>query len=163
MTSLVQGLLIALASVPLMVAFAAIVIMGVVPADLQTLPDLQAALRALPTSTQVGLLSGLLLGLIPPLVVAARLSLVPYIVIDEREGPLAAAAESWARTRGVAGTIIGVMISGVVLSILGVFAFVVGAGVGLMVYSLAHAAVFETVTARMARNRIAQRTVDAYG
>lgn len=163
MASLVQGLLVALASVPLMVAFAAVVIMGVVPANVQSLPDLETAILTLPTTVQLGLIAGLLAGVVPPLVVAARLSLVPYLVIDEREGPLVAAAESWSRTRGSAGTIIGVMVSGIVLSVLGVFAFVVGAGVGLMVYSLAHAAVFETVTTRAARARIAQRTVDVYG
>jgi hypothetical protein len=163
MASLVQGLLIALASVPLMVAFAAVVLLGVVPATVQTLPEFEGAIMALPTGVQLGLIAGMLAGLLPPLVVAARLSLVPYLVIDEREGPLVAAAESWTRTRGAARMIIGVMLSGVLLSILGVFAFVVGAGVGLMIYSLAHAAVFETVTTRAARARIAQRTVDVYG
>lgn len=163
MASFVQGLLVALATVPLMIAFGAVVIVGVIPANVQTLPEIRSALVSLPIGVQLGLAAGLLAGIVPPLMVAARLSLVPYLVIDEREGPLAAAAESWARTRGMSGTIIGVMISGIVLSILGVFAFVVGAGIGLMVYSLAHAAVFETVTARAARARIAQRTVDVYG
>ena len=163
MASFVQGLLVALASVPLMIAFAAVVIVGVIPANVQTLLEIEGALLALPTGVQFGLVAGALAGLVPPLVVAARLSLVPYLVIDEREGPLVAASESWARTRGASGTIIGVMLTGIVLSILGVFAFVVGAGVGLMVYSLAHAAIFESVTMRAARARIAQRTVDVYG
>jgi hypothetical protein len=163
MASLVQGILVALASVPLMIAFAAIVIVGVVPANVQTLPEIEAAVLALPIGVKIGLAAGLIVGIVPPLIVAARTSLVPYLVIDEHVGPLAAAAESWTRTRGAAGTIIGVMMSGIVLSVLGVFAFVIGAGVGLMMYSLAHAAVFETVTTRMARARIARRNVDIYG
>ena len=163
MASLVQGILVALASVPLMVAFAAIVILGVIPANAHTMPEIEAAVLALPVGVQIGLAAAFIAGVVPPLIVAARTSLVPYLVIDEREGPLVAASESWTRTHGAAGTIIGVMLSGIILSILGIFAFVVGAGIGLMVYSLAHAAVFETVTTRAARARIAARGVDYYG
>lgn len=163
MASVVQGILVALAAVPLFVGFAAVVLLGVIPASAQTIPDVEAAVVALPVGTQLGLAVGTLVALIPPLVVAARLSFMPYVVIDERQGPLVAASESWSRTRGVSRTVIGVVLSGAMLALVGILAFVVGALVGMLLFSLAHAATFETVTTRAARNRIARRSIDVYG
>lgn len=162
MASLVQMVLIVLSAVPLMIGFAAVVISGIVPPSVQHVQEFEAAFAALPAATKAALGIGAILGLMPPLVVGARLSLMPYLILDEGQGPLVAAAESWARSRGVAVTIIGVIASGAILMAVGLFAFIVGAVVGMLFCSLAHAAVFEVVTTRSAQARIAGRRVDAY-
>lgn len=118
---------------------------------------------------------GLLLFIVPGIIIAVRLSFVPFLVVGEQLGPIAAINESWRRTRGYFWTILGlslvaipILLVGVVLSIMGVglstiwfglsnanpilLAFLVLPAVGeipaMMWFGLSNATLFAAITAR---------------
>ncbi|HEV7213761.1 MAG TPA: hypothetical protein VGP33_01455 [Chloroflexota bacterium] len=89
-----------------------------------------------------------ILFVIPGIIVGIRLSFVPFLVVDEGYGPVAALRESWQRTRGFSWTIFGMELLGVVISAVGVILLVIGVIPAAMWVYLSFAALFVAVTAQ---------------
>ena len=113
--------------------------------------------RAYVSSVIAGVLAGVLLIIgfalliVPGVIAAVRLSFVPFLVVDERLGPVAALRESWRRTAGYGWTILGAGLLAIPIVLLGVLLLVVGAIPAGMWAWLAYASLFAAVTARSRR------------
>jgi uncharacterized membrane protein len=94
---------------------------------------------------------GFVLLVVPGIIVATRLSFVPFLVVDEHLDAVSAVEESWRRTRGHAGTIFLVWLLGIPVAVGGLALLGVGIVPAMMWIHLAFATLFAAVTASEAR------------
>ncbi len=80
-----------------------------------------------------------------PIFAAVRLSFVPYLLIDEGMGPIEVLGESWARTKPVQLTILGVEALSAPLLLLGLLLLIVGVVPAMILAGLALATVYDDV------------------
>jgi hypothetical protein len=85
---------------------------------------------------------------VPGIILAVRLSFMPFLVIDERRGPVDALFVSWKRTSGYGWTILWTVAAGVVIMYVGLFIFIVGAIPAAMLFYLAFASLYEAISSR---------------
>jgi hypothetical protein len=90
--------------------------------------------------------AGLIALVVPGIVMAARLSFVGFLVVDEGLGPLAAIRESWRRTHGFTGRILLLWLLGIPITLAGLALFGVGVVPAIMWIHLAFATLFVGVT-----------------
>ncbi|MBI2911879.1 MAG: hypothetical protein HYY05_07030, partial [Chloroflexi bacterium] len=76
-----------------------------------------------------------------------RVSLTPYLVIDEALGPIAAISESWNRTKGYFWRLLAASLLGSLVAFAGLFVFLVGVIPALMWAAVAYASLFAAITA----------------
>jgi len=69
---------------------------------------------------------GLIFFIIPGIIILCRLAFVPYIVMDQDLGPVAAVEKSWQMTRGHGWTIFGMGLLMIPIIIIGVLLLLVG-------------------------------------
>jgi uncharacterized membrane protein len=96
----------------------------------------------------VAVVIGFILLIIPGIFVAVKLSLVPFIVIDEGLGPFQAIEASWKRTSGHWWTLFLSGLLGVIVIIVGFILLIVGSIPATMLVYLAFAALFDAISAR---------------
>ena len=85
---------------------------------------------------------------VPGIVLACRLAFVPYLVVDRRLEAMAAIKESWRLTRGHGITIFAMGLLAAVVSIAGLFVFVVGVLAAWIWIWLSFASLFIAVAGR---------------
>jgi uncharacterized membrane protein len=85
--------------------------------------------------------------LLLPLYAAVRLTFVPYLLIEERLGPIEALGESWERTGPVQLQIAGIELLAIPLLICGFLLFVVGIVPAMILVALALATIYDDVSA----------------
>lgn len=83
-----------------------------------------AVVAALVYQLAVGL--GCLLCIVPGVVLLCRLAFFPYLVLEEERWAFGALSESWARTSGIALSVLGVQLLAIVLAFLGALCCIVG-------------------------------------
>ncbi|HEX8968287.1 MAG TPA: hypothetical protein VF937_10420 [Chloroflexota bacterium] len=98
--------------------------------------------------TEVIVVVGFILLIVPGIYLAVRLSFVPFIVVDEGRGPVEALTESWRRTEGFFWTIFGSGLLGIVVVIVGFVLLIVGSIPAFMLVYLAFASLYAAITAR---------------
>ena len=91
---------------------------------------------------------GLILLVIPGIFLGVRLSLVPFIVVDEQLGPFQAIEASWKRTSGHCWSLLGCGVLGVLIIIVGLILLIVGSIPASMLVYLAFAAMYQALTER---------------
>lgn len=89
---------------------------------------------------------GLLLFIIPGIIVLCRLAFVPYIVMDQGLGPIAAVEKSWQTTKGHGWTIFGMGLLAFPVIIAGLLLLVIGVIFAAMWIFSAFAAMYYAVT-----------------
>ena len=82
---------------------------------------------------------------------AVRFAFVPYLVVDEGLGPIAALQESWRRTGRHFWTLLGAGLLSIPIVLGGFMLFLVGIIPALMWLGLTHATLFASITAEEAR------------
>jgi hypothetical protein len=97
---------------------------------------------------EIVLLVGFLLLIVPGIILAVRLSFVPFLVVDERRGPVEALTESWRRTAGYSWTILGAALLAIVVVLVGLILLIVGSIPATMLVYLAFASLYAGITAR---------------
>jgi len=90
--------------------------------------------------------AGLILLVVPGVIVAARLSFVAFLVVDERLDAVEAVRESWRRTEGFAGRILLLWLLGIPITLGGLLLLGVGVVPAVMWIHLAFATLFVGVT-----------------
>lgn len=90
--------------------------------------------------------AGLIAFVVPGFIIAARLSFVGFLVMDEGLDPAGAIRESWRRTEGFAGRILLLWLLGIPIGLAGLLFFGVGVVPAVMWIHLAFAALFVGVT-----------------
>jgi uncharacterized membrane protein len=103
----------------------------------------------------VAVIIGFILLIIPGIFLAVRLSLVPYIVVDEGLGPFQAIEASWNRTRGNFWMLFLAGLLGIVCIIIGLILLIVGSIPATMLVYLAFASLFDAITARSRSTNVA--------
>ncbi len=93
------------------------------------------------------LVVGFILLIVPGIILAVRLSFVPFLVIDEGRGPVEALIESWSRTSGYSWTILGAALQAVIIVIVGFIILIVGSIPATMLVYLAFASLYAAITA----------------
>ena len=96
------------------------------------------------------LIVGFILLVVPGIILAVRLSFVPFLVVDEGLGPTEALFESWRRTSGYGWTIFGAGLLAILIVIVGFILFIVGSIPATMLAYLALASLYAAITARKA-------------
>jgi hypothetical protein len=91
---------------------------------------------------------GFILLIVPGIILAVRLSFVPFLVVDEGRGPVEALFESWRRTAGYGWTIFGAFLVGVLLVLVGLIILIIGSIPATMLVYLAFASLYAAITAR---------------
>jgi hypothetical protein len=91
---------------------------------------------------------GFILLIIPGIFLAVRLSLVPFLVVDEGRGPVDALTESFNRTAGYGWTILGAAGLAILVVIVGFILLIVGSIPATMLVYLAFASLYSAITAR---------------
>jgi hypothetical protein len=91
---------------------------------------------------------GFILLIVPGIILAVRLSFVPFLVVDERRGPVESLFESWKRTSGYSWTILGAVLLAIVIVLVGFLIFIVGSIPATLLCYLAFASLYAAVTAR---------------
>lgn len=91
---------------------------------------------------------GFCLLIVPGVILAVRLSFVPFLVVDEGLDALAALRESWERTRAHGWTIFGIGLLGIPIVVAGLILLVVGVIPAAMWVHLAIAVFYAAIAAR---------------
>jgi hypothetical protein len=99
---------------------------------------------------EIVLIVGFVLLVVPGIILAVRLSFVPFLVVDEGLGPTEALFESWRRTGGHSWTIFGTGLLAILIVIVGFILLIVGSIPATMLAYLALASLYAAVTARKA-------------
>jgi uncharacterized membrane protein len=89
---------------------------------------------------------GFIMLIIPGIVFAIRLSLVPYLVMDKNLDAIAAVKESWRLTQGHGWTIFGMALLAVPIFFGGLLLFIVGAIVAVIWVQCAFASLYFALT-----------------
>lgn len=89
---------------------------------------------------------GLLLLIIPGIIVICRLAFVPYIVMDQGLGPIAAVEKSWKMTKGHGWTIFGMGLLAIPIIVVGLLLLVVGVIFAAMLVFCSFAGLYYAVT-----------------
>jgi hypothetical protein len=100
--------------------------------------------------TEIVVVVGFILLVVPGIILAVRLSFVAFLVVDEGRGPTEALFESWRRTSGYSWTILGAALLAIVVVIVGLILLIVGSIPATMLVYLAFASLYAAVTARKA-------------
>lgn len=90
----------------------------------------------------VAIAMGMVLLIVPGIIMMLRLSLVPYVLVDERTGPIEAIQRSWDITRGHTMSLLALFITLIGLNILGLCCLLVGYFVTMPISGLAVANVY---------------------
>jgi hypothetical protein len=90
---------------------------------------------------------GFLLFIVPGIVMAVRLSFVPFLVVDEGRGPVDALIASWNRTASYGFTIFSTALLGAFIVLVGLVLLVVGSIPATMLVYLAFASLYAAITA----------------
>ena len=88
---------------------------------------------------------GFVLLIVPGIILAIRLSFVPYLVMDKRLEPVAAVEKSWSMTRGRAMEILLFWLLALALFIVGLLALLIGAFFAHLWIKTAYAAFYHAV------------------
>lgn len=104
----------------------------------------QAVLANLLMSALIAI--GMVLLIVPGVIVAIRLSWVPYLVVEEKRDALAAVRGSWELTRGHALTIFGIWMLAIPIALAGLLLLIVGVIPALMWAQLASTSYYVAVT-----------------
>jgi hypothetical protein len=99
---------------------------------------------------EIVLIVGFILLVVPGIILAVRLSFVPFLVVDEGLGPTEALFESWRRTAGYSWTIFGAGLLAILIIIVGFILLVVGSIPATMLAYLALASLYAAISARRA-------------
>jgi hypothetical protein len=91
---------------------------------------------------------GFVLLVVPGIILAVRLSFVPFLIVDEGRGPVDALLESWNRTAGYGLTIFYTALLGIVIVLVGLVLLIVGSIAASMLVYLAFASFYAAITAR---------------
>jgi hypothetical protein len=94
------------------------------------------------------LVIGFILLIVPGIILAVRLSFVPFLVVDEGRGPVEAIMESWKRTAGYGLTIFFTGLLGIVIVLVGLVLLIVGSIPATILVYLAYASLYAAITAR---------------
>lgn len=89
--------------------------------------------------------AGLALLIVPGLLVAVRLFMVPYLILDEQMGPRDALRTSWSTTRGHTWTLLGLAGLSVLITLAGLLALIVGVVVAAAWVAAAQAAMYRAL------------------
>jgi uncharacterized membrane protein len=89
---------------------------------------------------------GLVLLIIPGIIVICRIAFVPYIVMDQGLGPVAAVEKSWKMTKGHGWTIFGMGLLAIPIIIVGLLLLLVGAIFAAMLVFCSFAGLYYAVT-----------------
>jgi len=108
-----------------------------------------SALAALLTTVLTVL--GFLLLIIPGMILSVRLSFVPFLVVDERLGPVEAVRESWRRSAGYGWTIFGFWLLAIPILLVGFLLLIVGFIPALMWVWLAFSSLYAAITVEKVR------------
>ncbi|MBN1927669.1 MAG: hypothetical protein JW798_17685 [Prolixibacteraceae bacterium] len=83
--------------------------------------------------------------IIPGIVLACRLSFVPYLVMDKELDPIQAVEESWRMTRGFGWTIFGLAILSFFIAIVGLLCLFVGIFPAIIVIRASFASLYQAI------------------
>jgi len=103
----------------------------------------------------VALLIGFMLLFVPGVIVAARLSLYPFLIVERDSGPIAALEESWELTAGATLRLILLQLALLLIVLAGALFFLVGLLISIPLAFLAQAFVYRTLLARAQRGHVA--------
>lgn len=93
---------------------------------------------------------GLILLIVPGIIFALKLVLVPYLVVVERKGPTDAVRESWQRTKGHLGTLFLFLLAAIGITIVGALLLFVGIFPAMALISVATAGLYRAISDRHA-------------
>jgi uncharacterized membrane protein len=88
---------------------------------------------------------GIVLLIIPGIIIACRLALVPYIVMDKKLDPIKAVEESWKMTKGYGWTIFGMALICIPIFIGGLILVGVGVIISFMWIHMAFASIYYAI------------------
>jgi len=91
---------------------------------------------------------GIVLLIIPGIIFAIKLSLVPYLVMDKKLDAITAVKESWRLTNGYGWTIFGFALLAIPIFIGGLIAFIVGIVIAAIWVECAFASLYYGITAK---------------
>ncbi len=103
--------------------------------------------------TTVLIVIGFFLLIIPGVILSVRLSFVPFLVVDERFGPVGAVRESWRRSAGYGWTIFGFWLLSIPIFLVGFLLLIIGVIPALMWVWTAFASLYAAITVRQVRSR----------
>jgi uncharacterized membrane protein len=98
--------------------------------------------------SHVAIFLGLLLFIVPGIIVAIRLNFIPYLILDENIGPIAALQRSWELTRGYTLDLFLYYLLLFAINILGLIALCVGLFVSIPVTGIAVADMYRVLKER---------------
>ena len=90
---------------------------------------------------------GFIFLIVPGIIVACRLTFVPYLVIDKGLDPIAAVEESWKMTKGHGWTVFGMAVLSFFIAILGLILCFIGILPAIMWISSSFASLYEGIQA----------------
>lgn len=93
--------------------------------------------------------AGFVMLIIPGIIFACKLSFVPYLVTDEKMEAVDAIRKSWKMTAGHTGTIFLMVITAFFIGLCGLICFIVGIIPATIWITLAFAAIYMAVSARL--------------
>ena len=104
---------------------------------------LNVVLAALITSVIIGF--GFMFLIVPGIVIACRLSFVPYLVMDKKLDPIKAIEESWRLTKGYGWKIFFMSLLAILIFIAGLIVLIFGAVIAVIWIRASFAALYEAV------------------